>query len=67
MADRYNITVVGLGYVGMSLAVLLARQHGVTGLDIEEERVARVNAGRPTVADALMKEYMASEELSLAA
>ena len=67
MTDRFNITVVGLGYVGMSLAVLLARQHRVTGLDIEEERVARVNAGRPTVADALMTEYMASEELSLAA
>ena len=65
MTDRYNITVVGLGYVGMSLAVLLARQHRVTALDIDEERVARVNAGRPVVADALMAEYMVNEELSL--
>jgi len=67
MTDRYNITVVGLGYVGMSLAVLLARQHRVTALDIDKERVALVNASYPTVADALMTEYMANEKLSLTA
>ena len=67
MTERYNITVVGLGYVGMSLATLLARQHRITALDVDEERVARVNAGRPTVADALMAECMANEELSLVA
>ena len=67
MTDRYNITVVGLGYVGMSLAVLLARQHRVTAIDIDEERVALVNASQPTVADALMAEYMANERLSLTA
>jgi len=67
MTDRCNITVVGLGYVGMSLAVLLARQHRVTALDINEERTALVNSSRPTVADALMTEYMASQPLSLTA
>ena len=67
MTDSYNITVVGLGYVGMSLAVLLARQHRVTALDIDQGRVACVNSGRPTVADALMSEFMASEHLSLTA
>ncbi|MDA0892972.1 MAG: nucleotide sugar dehydrogenase [Proteobacteria bacterium] len=67
MTDRHNITVVGLGYVGMSLAVLLARQHRVTALDIDEERVALVNASQPTVADALMTEYMANEQLRLTA
>ena len=67
MTDCYNITVVGLGYVGMSLAVLLARQHRVTALDIDKERVALVNASYPTVADALMTEYMANEKLSLTA
>ena len=67
MTDRYNITVVGLGYVGMSLAVLLARLHRVTALDIDEERVALVTAGQPTVADSLMTEYMANQQLSLAA
>ncbi len=67
ISDRYNITVVGLGYVGMSLAVLLARQHRVIALDIDEERVALVNARQPTVADPLMAEYMATEQLSLTA
>jgi len=50
MTDRYNITVVGLGYVGMSLSVLLAHQPRVSALDIDEERVALVNANQPTVA-----------------
>ena len=67
MTDRYNIAVVGLGYVGMSLAVLLARQHRVTALDIDQKRVALVNSCQPTVADALMTEYMANEQLSLTA
>ena len=67
MSGRYNITVVGLGYVGMSLAVLLARQHRVTALDIDEGRVALINEGRPTVADPLIAEHMADTTLSLTA
>ena len=63
MTESYNITVVGMGYVGMSLAVLLARQHRVTALDINEERAALVNSSRPTVADALMMEYMVSTNI----
>jgi UDPglucose 6-dehydrogenase len=65
--QRYDITVVGLGYVGMSLAVLLARQHRVKALDIDIERVALVNSGRSTVIDALISEHMANEALSLTA
>ena len=67
MTESLNITVVGLGYVGMSLAVLLARQHRVTALDIDAGRVALVNSGRPTVADSLMVEHMANQQLSLTA
>lgn len=67
MTDRYKITVVGLGYVGMSLAILLARQHRVTALDTDQMRVARVNAGHSTVADNLMVDLMANEKPSLAA
>ena len=62
-----NITVVGLGYVGMSLAALLARQHDVIALDIDQSRVDKVNAGEPTVSDELMVQYMAEEALSLTA
>jgi len=67
MTDRYNIIVNGLDYVGMSLAELLARQHRVTALNIDVGRIALVNTDQPTVADALMTEYMANEYLSLTA
>lgn len=67
MTKSHNITVVGLGYVGMSLALLLARQHHVRALDIDEARVASLNSGRPTVADPLMREYMENEKLCLTA
>ena len=67
MEEKVNITVVGLGYVGMSLAALLARQHDVIALDIDQSRVDKVNAGEPTVSDGLMAQYMAEEALSLTA
>jgi len=61
----YNITVAGLGYVGMSLAVLLARQHDVTAFDIDAGRITQVNARQSTVADAEMERTLNSENLSL--
>jgi len=67
MTKKSKITIVGLGYVGMSLAVLLGRSHSVVALDIDEDRVAQVNAGRPTVVDAAMEHVMRSEDLSLVA
>jgi len=67
MTKKSKITIVGLGYVGMSLAVLLGRSHSVVALDIDEDRVAQVNAGRPTVVDAAMEHVMRSVDLSLVA
>jgi len=49
--DAIRIAVAGLGYVGLSNAVLLARRHPVTAFDIDPARVAAVNAGRSPVAD----------------
>ena len=46
---RTRITVVGLGYVGMASAVLLAQRHDVVALEINEERAALVNAGRSPI------------------
>lgn len=63
----YKITIIGLGYVGMSLSVLLARQHKVIALDISEERVAMVNNGKCTVIDQYMQKFMDEQELSLVA
>lgn len=60
-----RITVVGLGYVGLSLATLLAQRHQVTALDIDAERVALVAAGRSPIVDAELSELLAGGGLRL--
>ena len=62
-----NITVVGSGYVGMSLAVLLARQHDVIVMDIDIARVNRINHGLSTITDPDISERLAQFDLSLEA
>ena len=52
MSEKLKVTVVGSGYVGMSLAVLLAQRNDVTLLDIVPERVEKVNRRESTVANA---------------
>jgi UDPglucose 6-dehydrogenase len=63
----HKITVVGTGYVGMSMAVLLAQHNGVTALDIDASRVDLINQGKSTVVDAEIENYLADKELSLTA
>jgi len=65
--QKYNITVVGSGYVGMSLAVLLAQHNNVSVLDIDKERVAKVNRGQATIADTEIEAFMANKDLGLKA
>ncbi|MGL5666087.1 MAG: nucleotide sugar dehydrogenase [Shewanella sp.] len=62
-----NIVVVGMGYVGLSNAVLLAQQNHVVAIDLMPERVALVNARKPTVADSLIEEYLQHKALNLSA
>ena len=62
-----KITVVGTGYVGMSMSVLLAAQHEVTALDIDEARVAKINAGCSTIEDEEIEAALAAGGLSLIA
>jgi UDPglucose 6-dehydrogenase len=63
----HKITVVGTGYVGMSMAVLLAQHNEVTALDIDAGRVELINQGKSTVVDAEIEHYLAEKELSLTA
>ncbi len=58
---------MGSGYVGMSLAVLLAQHNDVTILDIDLERVEKINNKESTVADAEIEEFLSKKALSLAA
>lgn len=67
MSKKVKVTVVGSGYVGMSLAVLLAQHNDVTVLDIDPERVGQVNRRESTVADPDIEVFLGDPELSLRA
>jgi UDPglucose 6-dehydrogenase len=67
MTRKYKITVVGTGYVGMSMAVLLAQHNEVTALDIDEARVDLINQGKSTVVDVEIEHYLSEKELQLTA
>jgi len=64
---KTKITVVGSGYVGMSLAVLLAQHNDVVVLDVDPARVEKVNNKQSSVADAEIEAFLANKELSLTA
>lgn len=55
---RKRITVVGAGYVGMSLAVLLSQNNLVTILDVDEEKINKINKGESTIYDEKIEEFL---------
>jgi UDPglucose 6-dehydrogenase len=67
MMKKNKITVVGSGYVGMSLSVLLAQYNDVIVLDIDAARVSRINNKQSTVADTEIELFLAEKTLSLTA
>jgi UDPglucose 6-dehydrogenase len=62
-----KITVVGTGYVGLSNAVLLARQNDVIALDIDAAKVEMLSARRSPIADAEIENHLTNEHLNLVA
>ena len=62
-----KIAVAGTGYVGMSLAVLLAQHHEVTAVDIIPEKVEKINRRISPIQDAEIEEYLGSRPLRLTA
>jgi UDPglucose 6-dehydrogenase len=62
-----KIAVVGLGYVGLSNAVLLAQNHDVTAVDVSAARVDLVNARRSPIVDAELEDFLANRPLRLQA
>ncbi|MDE5663106.1 MAG: nucleotide sugar dehydrogenase [Muribaculaceae bacterium] len=64
---RYNIAVAGTGYVGMSLATLLAQHNDVTAVDVVPEKVELVNRRVSPIQDDYIEKYLAEKELSLKA
>lgn len=62
-----NIAVAGTGYVGLSLAVLLAQNHDVTAVDINPEKVEKVNRRISPIQDEMISEYLTGHKLHLQA
>ena len=62
-----KIAVAGTGYVGLSIAVLLARKHQVTAVDIIPEKVEMINNGKSPIIDKEIEEYLSKGNLNLKA
>ena len=60
-----KIAVAGTGYVGMSIATLLAQYNEVVAVDIVPERVDLVNSGKSPIQDEYIEKYLAEKELNL--
>lgn len=62
-----NIAVAGTGYVGLSIATLLAQHHKVTTVDIVPEKVEMINNRKSPIQDEYIEKYLAEKELNLTA
>lgn len=62
-----RIAVAGTGYVGLSIATLLAQHNKVTAVDIVPEKVSMINAGKSPIQDKEIEEFLTSKKLDLVA
>lgn len=62
-----NIAVAGTGYVGLSLAILLAQNNHVTAVDIIPEKVELINSGKSPIYDEYIEKYLSEKKLDLKA
>ena len=60
-----NVVVAGLGYVGLSMAVLLGQQHRVVGVDVDDDRVELLRSGRSPISDPELEQYLTQRELDI--
>lgn len=67
MDKRYTIAVAGTGYVGLSLAVLLAQHNKVYAVDIVPEKVELINRRKSPIQDEYIEKYLAEKDLDLTA
>lgn len=67
MMEKRKIAVAGTGYVGLSLAVLLAQHNHVTAVDIVPEKVEMINHRKSPIQDDYIEKYLREEKLDLTA
>ena len=67
MEKEYNIAVAGTGYVGLSIATLLAQHNRVTAVDVIPEKVNLINQRKTPIQDEYIEKYLAEKDLDLAA
>lgn len=67
METNYKITIAGTGYVGLSLAVLLAQHNTVTAIDIIPEKVEMINNRKSPIRDTEIDDYLSNKSLNLTA
>ena len=67
MRKEYKIAVAGMGYVGLSLAVLLAQRNRVFAVDVIPEKITKINARISPIQDREIEEYLRSRKLNLTA
>lgn len=67
ITQKYNIAVAGTGYVGLSIATLLAQNHHVTAVDIIPEKVELLNNKKSPIQDEYIEKYLAEKQLDLTA
>lgn len=62
-----KITVVGIGYVGASLALLLGKNHEVIAFDIDQSKLEKLNSNKSPVNEKFMEDFMQKEDLNILA
>ena len=67
MKSKYDIAVAGTGYVGLSIATLLAQHNHVTAVDVIPEKVDLINARKSPIQDEYIEKYLAEKNLDLTA
>lgn len=67
MDTKKRIAVAGTGYVGLSIAILLAQHHQVTAVDILPEKVNLINQRKSPIQDEYIEKYLAEKKLNLTA
>ena len=67
VSNKYNIAVAGTGYVGLSIATLLAQNHHVTAVDILKEKIDLINNRKSPIQDDYIEKYLAEKDLDLTA